>query len=131
MKNKIYLAGGMESGWQDKIVAELGTDYTFFDPRSHLLDRVDMYTIWDIHYVKNCDILFGYMEATNPSGYGLSLEIGYAKAMGKTVILVDERSPKDKNFERHYKFIQAVADIHFNNLEDGINLLHSLRRGIV
>ena len=131
MKNKVYLAGGMASGWQDRVVSEFNGEYTFFDPRSHLLESVDEYTVWDIHYVKNCDILFGYMEESNPSGYGLSLEVGFARALGKTVILVDERSPVDEHFQKHYKFIQSVADIHFNKLDNGIQLLRSLSRGVI
>jgi nucleoside 2-deoxyribosyltransferase len=131
MRNKVYLAGGMTSGWQDRIVSEFKGEYTFFDPRSHLLDTVKEYTVWDIHYVKNCDILFGYMEESNPSGYGLSLEIGYASALGKTVILVDERSPLDDQFQKHYKFIRSVTDIHFDKLEDGIDMLRSLSRGVI
>ncbi|MCZ4409098.1 hypothetical protein O3Q51_09775 [Cryomorphaceae bacterium 1068] len=131
MKNKVYLAGGMTTGWQDDVVSKFNGEFTFFDPRSHLLDSVDEYTIWDMHYVKNCDILFGYMEESNPSGYGLSLEVGFAKALGKTVILVDERSPKDQAFERNYKFIQSVADIYFNKIEDGIGMLRSLSRGVI
>lgn len=131
MKNKVYLAGGMAGDWQDRVIEVLGDDYTFFDPRCHLLDNVREYAVWDIHHVKECHILFGYMEHSNPSGYGLALEIGYASALGKTVILVDERSVIDEQFRRNYKFIQAVADINFNKLEDGINFLQSLSRGVI
>ena len=32
------------------------------------------------------------MEKTNPSGIGMSVEMGYAKALGKTVILCLEEN---------------------------------------
>lgn len=70
------------------------------------------------------------MEKSNPSGYGLALEVGLAKALGKTIILVDERSTNDQVFEQHYKFIQSAADICFNKIEDGIGMLQSFDRGL-
>ncbi|HET8859537.1 nucleoside 2-deoxyribosyltransferase domain-containing protein [Marivirga sp.] len=130
MKSKVYLAGGMNSNWQKKIIDELSDQFIFFNPSEHKLDDVKEYKVWDLYYVKNCDILFGYMEKSNPSGYGLALEIGYAKALNKLIILVDERSHSDATFHKNFKFIQLTSDIYFNKIEDGITMLSSMCRGI-
>jgi nucleoside 2-deoxyribosyltransferase len=130
MKNmlKVYLAGGFNSGWQDKVREELKNKVIFFDPRFHGLEEsASQYTTWDLFHVKNCDILFAFMEATNPSGYGLSLEVGYAKALGKTIILIDEKSLKEKPFDRYFKIVRESSDSVFDTLNDGIKFLKAFQ----
>ncbi len=92
---RVYLAGGSHSGWQD-IVLKNCSEIEFFDPRTHKLSEPSQYTLWDMHHINLSDILFGYMDKENPSGYGLTFEIGYAKGLVKTVILVDEKSSSDE-----------------------------------
>lgn len=127
---KIYLAGGMVSKWQDKLISALGDKFVFFNPARHDLHIGMEYTAWDLFYVDKCDILFAYMEKDNPSGIGLSLEVGYAKAKGKTIILVDERSGVDEKFCKRFNIVKESASVSYNNLEDGITLLQSFMRGI-
>lgn len=81
------------------------------------------YTLWDMHHIRSADILFGYMEKDNPSGYGLATEIGYAKGLGKTVILIDEKSRADKQFSQYFTMVREVADIVLDSLGEGINIL--------
>ena len=127
--NLIYLAGGMKSGWQEIVKERIkGKDFYTFDPRNHQLENPEQYTIWDLYHVKNCDIVFAYIEQDNPSGYGAALEIGYAKALGKTIILVDEKSISDESFKRQYELIRKTADIVFYSLEEGIQFLESFDR---
>lgn len=135
METKIYLSGGMNnSNWQQAVIEQLGaTDkgYVFYNPREHNLSHSREYTIWDLFYVKNCDIVFAYMQKDNPSGYGLTLEIGYATALGKPIILVDERSDIDEKFKRYFEIVRESSSIVFNNLPDGIKFLKNIRNGIV
>lgn len=120
MKNKVYLAGGF-SDWREKVKAiYLGYNIEFFDPKLKPDKHWSEYGTWDIHYVKQCDICFAYMDKNNPSGYGLSAEIGYAKALNKTVILVIEPGhEKDKYFQ----FLKNFADVVFESLDEGIEFL--------
>jgi len=83
---KVFLSGRINSTWQDKVIQSV-PELVYFDPRTHNLNNPDQYASWDMHYVKEADILFGYMEKDNPSGYGLATEIGYARGLGKTIIL--------------------------------------------
>lgn len=133
MDTKVYLSGGMnESNWQQKVIDEVGHEgYTFFNPREHMLEDSKQYTFWDLYYVEKCDIVFAYMEAQNPSGYGLTLEIGYAKALNKPILLVDRRSETVQDFSKYFKIVRESSTIVFDRLEDGIKLLKNLRNGVI
>lgn len=122
-KPKVYLSGGFKSNWQSKVIEAIGDKCIFFNPREHKLDSDKEYWVWDIHFVKECDIVFAYMEADNPSGFGLTFEIGLAYALNKTILLVDEKSNIDQEFERYFKIVANSTQIVFNNLEEGIRYL--------
>ena len=125
MKTKIYLAGGFKGGWHNEVTNKLGNDFIYFNPQKHDLNDVEKYTSWDLYHVEKCDILLGYMSKDNPSGYGLALEIGYAKAMNKLIILVDERSKFDNTFKRYFSICQESANVTFETLDDAINYIKS------
>jgi len=131
MNKVIYLAGGMKSNWQDKVINSLNEPFRplfrFYDPSKHGLSEPDQYTLWDLNGVEKSGVLLGYMEADNPSGYGLALEIGYAKALGKKIILVDERSTTDSVFQKRFDMARSCADVICNSLEDAILLLKSFQ----
>ncbi len=119
-KEKVYLAGGMKSGWQDKIIDKFKDKFIFFNPRDHNLLEANQYTVWDLHHIKKADIIFVYLESDNPSGFGLTLEIGYAKALNKTIILVDEKSARNEIFAKQFKIVRESANNVFNDLESGL-----------
>lgn len=124
----IYLAGGMKSNWQDEIMAavrDLQADLTFFDPRCHGLKDEDDYTVWDIRAVRASDVVFALLEANNPSGFGMSNEIGYAAAMGKYIIFVDEKSLVQPDL-RHYRLMgmnRQLSNYYCFSRADGIFML--------
>jgi hypothetical protein len=122
-KLKVFLSGGFKSDWQNKIIEKYKDDFIFFNPREHGLADPDQYTVWDIHFIKQCDILFAYMEETNPSGYGLAFELGLAHGLNKTIILVDERSKKDDAFKNYFRIIYKPSNIVFDNFKDGVKYL--------
>jgi nucleoside 2-deoxyribosyltransferase len=131
MKNKIYLSGGMKSGWQQIVktafyIPTSGTYwFEFFNPANHNLSDSKEYTAWDLFYTKHCDILFASMEESNPSGFGLALEIGYAKALGKTIILVDEKSKTDESFAGKFKIVRESSTVVFEDFDKGVEFLES------
>lgn len=121
---KIYLCGGLKTNWQKKFISKfLERQFTIYNPVYHGYKLPEQYIVWDLHYIKECDLVFAYMESSNPSGYGLAAEIAYAKALNKTVILIDERSEVDEEFARYFLFVKNMADISFSNYNDGINYL--------
>lgn len=117
---KIYLAGGMKTGWQDKLIEHKKFEerHTFFDPRMNNTKEPREYATLDLHNIKQSDLVFAYLEKGNPSGAGLALEIGYGKGLGKTVIFVNE-----KRDDKYWKLVEETADVVFEKLEDGIRYL--------
>ena len=121
----IYLSGGHRSGWQDFIVRSAGR-FEFIDPSKNGLSDSKAYTSWDLYSIDKCDIVFAYFESTNPSGYGLALEVGYAAAKVKHVIFVDEKSESDQNLSKYIKIIREASDAVFESIDEGVNYLKSL-----
>lgn len=117
----VYMAGGMHDNWRDRIRDD--DLFRTMDPMSHgLRDEVE-YTAWDLQAIRNCDILFAVMDRSNPSGYGLMLEIGYAKALGKFVIFVEE---DDDPRTRYYGMARVMADYYSTDLLDAQEFLTAL-----
>lgn len=118
MKTKVYLAGGFHSDWRNKFHDSIG--FEFFYPGKKGLTEIQEYGTWDIYFIKQCDICFAYLDKDNPSGYGLAAEIGYAKALNKTVILVIEPGhPK----ARYFEFLMCFADAIYDDLDKAIEYL--------
>lgn len=124
---RVYLAGGLQTEWREKVINNTIGQFVFFSPKNHGLEKegANQYTPWDLFHIRKCDIIFGYMEKDNRSGYGLSLEVGYGRALNKTIILVDERSVCDEWFKSKYSIVHEVADVRFENIEKGIVFLNS------
>jgi nucleoside 2-deoxyribosyltransferase len=129
-KQKIYLAGGFRSNWGETVKG--ATDkFEWIDPKqkefkngSRITMKVDEYGKWDLHFIRNCDIVFVYVEKTNPSCIGLACEAGYAKGIGKTVIMVIE--PNHESIKDSYlSFLTQVSDITFSTLDESIEYLKS------
>jgi len=89
---KVYLCGGLVSNWQTEVVETVSricddVELEFYRP--DLYKRTD-YSAMDKLKIEQCDILFAYLEKTNPTPVNIALEIGYAKGLGKIVILCNE-----------------------------------------
>ncbi len=122
----VYLAGGMRSNWREQVQDECQS-HDFISPVGKEVDyemSAEEYGTWDLHYLQEVDIVFGYMERTNPSGIGLACEIGYAHGRDTTVILVLEEN--SKHFEdRYLRFMEKVSDVRFGELDRGIRFLNT------
>lgn len=123
---KVYLSGGFKSNWSDLVT--LNCDgFIWIDPKQKENNKtmtINEYATWDLHFIKKCDIIFIYVEKTNTSCIGLSVEAGFARGLGKTVILILE--PNHESIKDNYlKFLTKVSDVTFENLQDGINYLKS------
>lgn len=125
---KVYLAGGMNKDWRydlkNTIKNRFYINYKWYtDPTENNTDIPVEYTSLDILKIKRSDIVFCYMEKDNPSGIGLSAEIGYAKALNKTIIFVNESESK------YFKFVEELSDVVYNNLKDGVDFLAKCLKG--
>ena len=118
----VYLAGGLHSGWQDRTRAAV-PEATYFDPRTHGLSEPSAFTSWDLDAIKRSDVVFAYLEESNPGGYALALEVGFARALGKHVVLVDERSTSDPSIAPYLTMVHESADVHTPSIEEGMRYL--------
>lgn len=123
MTMKIYLSGGMRSGWQNRVKNALGERHQYADPR----EKGETpewtwreYGAWDFMHIDQCDLMLAYMERGNPSGYGLCAEVGYAAGKGIPVVLVIEPGHPQENY---MNIVRSVANIVLDNLDDAIGLL--------
>jgi hypothetical protein len=67
--------------------------------------------------------VFVYIEKDCPSFYGASLEVGYARGLGKVILIVDEKSESDSTFARQFRMVKSTADVVVESFELGISLL--------
>lgn len=124
----IYLAGGFRSGWQ-VLVKEALPRFGFLDPSLHNIQDPKSYTDWDLGAIRRCDILLGNMEASNPGGYALALEIGFAKALGKFIVLVDQI--ENPSVSRHFEMVRQCSNVVFRDLQAAIAYMNTLPRAAV
>lgn len=120
----VYLAGGLRTDWQSRVV-QAQPRLDFLNPRLHGLTDPAAYMDWDLSAIRKCDIVFAYMESTNPGGYALAAELGYAKALGKMTIVVDERSGADSTFRHYWSLPRAAADVVFDTFDEGLSYLRA------
>lgn len=124
---RIYLAGGMHNNWRGVVKNQLkhnSDTYAFLDPMEHKLRSPAEYTYWDLRAIRNCDILLAYMEQSNPSGWGMNLEIGYAKALRRVILLViPDDFTRDDERSRYFGMARECADVNFKTLHDATNFL--------
>lgn len=64
-----------------------------------------------------------YLEAADPGGFALALQVGYAKALGKHVALVDEKTAQNLPAAPYLRMVSETADAVFPSLADGITYL--------
>ena len=116
----IYLAGGLHSDWRTQVILGCSPGLKFFDPMALIGLSEEEYTAMDIHALTMSDLVFVYMDAANPSGYGLSIELGYAAALGKPIWFVDE---SDYARRRSFGMHRVLATRRFQTLELAIEAL--------
>jgi nucleoside 2-deoxyribosyltransferase len=119
---KLYLAGDMHSGWQDELIAALGSGFDVIDPRNQpKTDDHGIYTAWDLAGVRECDALAAFMSARNPSGYGLCVEVGYAHALGKRVLFIDAAQADWRS--KYFGMVRAIASASVADIPKAAALL--------
>lgn len=122
---KIYLAGGFRSGWQVIVKSRL-KGFELLDPCVHGIEDPTEYTRWDLAAVSDSDIVLANMEASNPGGYSLALEIGFAKALGKSIYFVDQI--EDSSVSRYFEMVRQCSNRVFNTLDEAIEYISEMER---
>ncbi|SDZ17548.1 Nucleoside 2-deoxyribosyltransferase [Lysobacter sp. yr284] len=118
---KIYLAGGFRSNWQAQVMARLAGAFELLDPSAHNIQDPAEYTRWDLEAVRQSDIVLANMEASNPGGYSLALEVGFAKALGKRVFMVDQ--VEDPSVKHYFEMVRQCSERTFPTLDEALDHL--------
>jgi hypothetical protein len=102
---KVYFSGGTVTQWQHEIMGgfvgdELYDLVTFYNPADFTVGPMvypppAIYSPMNKQKIDEADIVFAYLEASNPTPINTILEIGYGIGKGKLVIFCNEWS-KDK-----------------------------------
>lgn len=121
---KIYLAGGFRSNWQAQVAARLAGSFELLDPSAHNIQDPAEYTRWDLEAVRQSDIVLANMEASNPGGYSLALEVGFAKALGKRIFMVDQI--EEPSVRRYFEMVRQCSERVFPTLGEALDHLLSL-----
>ncbi|MDQ0142880.1 nucleoside 2-deoxyribosyltransferase domain-containing protein [Cupriavidus necator] len=123
-RRKIYLAGGFRSNWQAEVALRLANSYELLDPSAHGIQDPVEYTRWDLDAIRRADFVLANMEASNPGGYSLALEVGFAKALGRRIFMVDQI--EDPSVRRYFEMVRQCSELVFSTLGEAIDHLASL-----
>jgi len=124
-KPLLYLAGGMYSGWQDRVKHRLKDKVDYYDPRidTNQKSLADL-TVADRDNAKKCDLMLAYFERLNPSGLGLAAEIGIAAGAGTArIYFVDEHV-------HIHGFIASLCTRIYTNLDAALDVIEVDLSGI-
>ena len=124
---KVYLSGGMRSGWMGRAEGLLETEQkvNIISPKKHGLKSPDEYSLYDTWAVAQSDVVLAYMEETNPSGWGLALEIGIAVGRGIPVVFVQDELEEPRG--RYFALIRHSVT-QANDLESACALIRKMAR---
>jgi nucleoside 2-deoxyribosyltransferase len=131
---RVYLAGDIsdQDRWRPKVFEALeGLNVNFLSPVDRIkYERINVenrknkvFEHCDYLKIDRADVVFCYIRPCASLHSGSSAEIGYAKAKGKLIILVNEIDPS-KGYM--YEFIKRTADEFFTSLDEGVDYLRAL-----
>ena len=131
MQVKVYLAGGMRTGWQDKVKEECKDLFDqglveWKDPRDNKTSDPKLYGPLDRYACDDSRIFFGFAEKSNPLPFPLFMEMGYCLGQeNKVIIFVNEIEDSDPR-SRPMLFAKVFGCGHVlmeKELDEGIKLL--------
>jgi nucleoside 2-deoxyribosyltransferase len=121
----VYLSGHMHNNWREKIIIACSQlDINFLVPFKGTIKTDErFFAVRDKLSLNSSDIVFAYIQDTpdykNARYFGLGLELGYAAAQNKVIILVNELKDKIESFD----FAIPFATAYTNDFNEGIELL--------
>lgn len=98
---KIYLAGGTRGNWRELLELNNQNTHEFFNIMGIQRKSLSEIARLEMTWLRSCDGVLAWFPEDNPSGIGLAAELGYAKALGKTTVLVYDHLHKRVEWLRH------------------------------
>ena len=65
--------------------------------------------------------MLAYLDKEDHNGHALAFELGYAKALGKTILLVHEHGAGEE--DTYFQTVREVADFCFDSLGEAVSYL--------
>ncbi|NHZ86729.1 MAG: methyltransferase domain-containing protein [Planctomycetia bacterium] len=113
---RVFLSGDTKTNWQDTIISK-HPNHKFYDPRTLSGKTYKEMADTEKQWIDQSDIIFAYLNSTNPHGLGTSFEIGYSVANKKTIIYVDEKQISSS------KWISEHLEFSFEEFSKGLEKL--------
>jgi len=112
---RIYLAGGLDSGWREALAERWYHKAICIDPfKDSRQGAIYEFTGDDLACIDQCDILLGFCAW--PQFDGMALEFGYAHKGGKTIIYV-------ATLPRVSSMMAAVSKAVFTDLDEAVKFI--------
>lgn len=73
---KVFLSGDTRTEWQTEVMNRF-SDHSFFDPRTLSSKSYREMAETERAWIDQSDIIFAYLNESNPYGFGTCFEIGY------------------------------------------------------
>ena len=118
-KPTVYLAGNTQSGWQRRVCKAI-QDLQLLDPSKEDLADPKELTRWGLQAIRKSDVVLAYLDKDDQNGHALAFELGYAKALGKTILLVQEHGAEQ---DKYIQTVRQVADFCFDSLGEAVSYL--------
>ena len=130
---KIYLAGGLVSGWQNRVIDAV-PEAEYFNPlkvyreakQEGRRETPAQYVKRDVDWIRACDIVFCYQEKDLPETCNCSWEMGFGQALDKRVIYVNERVRP----ERYASMVSETCQFYTTDFQHGLDYLIALVKEI-
>lgn len=116
--SKIYLAGGWGK-FRDIVIQD--TNAEWLNPEN--MTNSDNWFEQETDAILNCDGMIAWFEKGNPSGFGMTYEMGMAFALNKPYLLICEDEDMLK-----YKFSMQSkgSEKTFSNWEDALEYINKI-----
>ena len=108
LEHKIFLSGSFSSKWVDCVKAQYQHDKS-----------VTILTGSRIQDLAEADILFACRTDSEGRLFNLALAIGYANALGKQILFVNQGD----HYSHAYDYVKPFADGYFTTLDEGLRYL--------
>ena len=109
---KVYLAGGW-SDWREKFTSELTAEW--LNPVLYTNEK-DWFKL-ETNAISDCDCMIAFFGDNNPSGFGMTFEMGMAFALKKPYILVVGLTCYSFSMQR------AGAEFHCSTIQEAIEYI--------
>jgi len=121
-KPVIYLAGLLNSNWQDKVI-QANDAFNYFDPRQVSSDEADIFTWYDLNAIAHSDGIVAYLGSDNPAGHNMAFECGFAACLRKPIFLIVDH----QIFCNYIEMVKASSKVCYYSFESFLEDWRSAR----